>query len=63
MDLVRPVMWRMHGNHSANASPFLDELVMIHSARFLGNSVSSLSKNVALVRRTLFPNEATTALK
>ena len=62
MDLVRPVMRRMHGTHSANASPFLDELVIIHAARFLGNSVSSLSKNVWLVRRLLFPNEAS-ALK
>ena len=62
MDLVRPVMWRMNGTHSANVSPFLDELVMIHSARFLGNSVSTMSYNVQLVRETLFPNAATTLL-
>ena len=62
MDLVRPVMRRMNGTRSANASPFLDELVMIHSARFLGNSISTMSYNVELVRITLFPGQATALL-
>ena len=58
MDLVEPLMRHMNGTHSANASPFLDALLMIHSARFLGNAISTLSGNVQIVRRTLFGNVA-----
>ena len=59
MDLVEKVLRRMNGTLSANFSPWLDQLVMIHSARFLGNYQSTVSKNVKMVRDTLFKNVMT----
>ena len=55
-------MTHMNGTHSANESPFLDELVMIHSARFLGNALSSMSRSVSMVRNTLFGDTVRTAV-
>mmetsp|Transcript_17813 Transcript_17813/g.44914 ORF Transcript_17813/g.44914 Transcript_17813/m.44914 type:complete len:399 (-) Transcript_17813:249-1445(-) len=53
--LVKKIVQSMNGTISPfSTSPVADLLLLIHAKRFLGNSVSSMSGNVASVRHLLF---------